>query len=93
ITAFAKLFTTLRFGIDWSELDFLSHADDLTVPVLLIHGDNDDTVPIETSIEFAAAAPGLVDFHTFEGAGHVQAWNWDQDRYDLLVKNFAKRIR
>jgi hypothetical protein len=93
ITMFAKLFTTLRFGVNWSELDFLSHADELTVPILLIHGDNDDTVPVETSIEFAAAAPELVEFHTFEGAGHVEAWNWDRSRYGLLVTNFAKRIR
>ena len=93
ITIFAKLFSSLRFGVDWSDLDFLSHADELTVPILLIHGDNDDTVPIETSIEFAAAAPALVEFHTFEGAGHAEAWNWDRQRYGQLVRNFGQRIR
>jgi len=92
ITAMAKLFTTLRFGVDWNELDFLSHASDITVPVLLIHGDADDTVPIETSIEFAAKAP-KVDLNTYEGVGHVAAWNWHPQEYETLVKEFIERVR
>ena len=79
-------------GIDWDELDFLSHAGELSVPILLIHGDDDDTVPIETSIEFAAASPGLVDLQIFENVGDVAAWNWDPERYESLISEFTKRF-
>ena len=93
ITATAKLFSTFRFGIDWRALDFLSHADDLTVPVLLIHSDIDDTVPIETSQEFARLAPELVEMHTFKDVDHVASWNSYTDEYEALFRDFLQRIR
>lgn len=93
ITAAAKFFSGLRFGVDWAALDFLSHADEMTVPILLFHGDTDDTVPIETSIEFADLAPDLVELHTFADAGHVQGWNYFTDEYEFLVTEFIERVR
>ena len=93
ITAAAKFFSALRFGVDWEALDFLSHADEMTVPILLFHGDTDDTVPIETSIEFADLAPDLVELHTFADAGHVQGWNYFTDEYEFLVTEFIERLR
>ena len=93
ITAAAKLWSSLRFGINWGAMDFLSHADELTVPVLLIHGDGDDTVPIETSLEFAEQAPGITELHTFPDAGHVQSWNYFRDEYESIVENFIERVR
>ena len=93
ITATAKFFSGLRFGVDWGALDFLSHADEMTVPILLFHGDTDDTVPIETSIEFANLAPELVELHTFAHAGHVQGWNYFTDEYEFLVTEFIERVR
>ncbi|HIF73132.1 MAG TPA: alpha/beta fold hydrolase [Dehalococcoidia bacterium] len=92
ITAIAKMLASMRFGIDWDELDFLSHADELTIPILLIHGDADDTVPIQTSIEFEAASPSLIDLQIFEKTGHVAAWNWDPERYESLISEFTKRF-
>lgn len=93
ITAVAKMFTNIRFGIDWAELDFLSRADELTVPVMLIHSDTDDTVPIETSIEFAAAAPDLVEMHTFKDISHVGSWNAYTEEYESLFRGFIERVR
>jgi len=93
ITAAAKFFASIRYGINWSDLDFLSHANEITVPVLLIHGDADDTVPIETSIEFAAAAPNLVELHTFENVEHVAAWNSSPEMYESLIKEFVDKVR
>ena len=93
ITSMAKLFASIRYGIDWSALDFLSHANEITVPTLLIHGDADDTVPIETSIEFAAANPDLIQFHKFRDTGHVAAWNKNPQLYESLVKEFVAKIR
>jgi hypothetical protein len=93
ITLFAKMFTESRFGIDWDALDFLSRADELAVPILLFHGDDDDTVPIETSVEFAAAAPSFIEFHTFKDVGHVKAWNSYPERYESLFRTFIERVR
>ncbi len=93
ITAAAKIFATLRFGVDWKALDYLSHADKLTVPVLLFHGEADDTVPVETSIEFAEAAPDIVELHTYKNVGHVEAWNYHPIEYREFLTEFIERVR
>ena len=51
--ALAKFIAGLRFGVDWGKLDYLDRADELSAPILLFHGDEDDIVPIETSDELA----------------------------------------
>jgi hypothetical protein len=93
ITLSAKTISAIRFGIDWDAVDFLGQASDLDVPILLFHGDEDDTVPIETSIEFAEALPTLVDMRTFEGAGHVMGWNLYQNEYESALAEFITGVR
>ncbi|MDA1280623.1 MAG: alpha/beta fold hydrolase, partial [Chloroflexi bacterium] len=93
ITRVAKFFAQIRFGIDWRALDYLSRVDEIDVPVLLIHGDTDDTVPVETSVRFAEKSPDLVDLHRFTEAGHVESWNYEPARYEQLLAEFVSRIR
>ena len=93
ITLAAKLISTVRFGVDWAGMDFLSRADELTVPILIFHGDADDTVPLETSQEFAEKIPGLVELHVYAGVNHVAAWNLFTDEYEGLVRAFIERVR
>lgn len=52
----------------------LLHASDKTAPVLMIHGDKDELVPIEHSIKMVAALEKTSAPHklvTVEGAGHA----------------------
>tara|TARA_Y100001934_G_scaffold47490_1_gene57469 strand:- start:5242 stop:6390 length:1149 start_codon:yes stop_codon:yes gene_type:complete len=93
ITAVAKTLASFRFGVDWGAIDYLSRADEIDVPVLLMHGEEDDTVPLETSIEFAEALPNLVEFHAYPEVGHVAIWNWHPDEYEELVTEFIERHR
>ena len=81
-----------RFGIDWGDLDYVAKADLLDIPVLVLHGNEDDTVPLEISERFAAARPDLVELEVFDGAGHVRSWNVDQDRYLEVVGEFLDRV-
>ncbi len=54
----------------WSETDFRDEMPSITVPVLIIHGSKDDTVPIEvTSKEDAKMLPNA-EFLVYEGAPH-----------------------
>jgi pimeloyl-ACP methyl ester carboxylesterase len=88
ITGWAKALATLRFGVDWGVLDQVDRADEFEVPILLFHGDEDDTIPIATSRRFAAARPDIVRFEVFPGAGHVESWNVDRDRYEGALREF-----
>ena len=37
----------VRIDPDWGDADALRHTDDLHLPILLFHGEDDDVVPIE----------------------------------------------
>ena len=92
LTAVAKAISSLRFDIDWRKLDYLGRVDELTAPVLLFHGDADDTVPVSTSDALAAARPDIVEYVRVAGVDHVRAWNTDPAAYDAAVRNFLRRL-
>ena len=90
--ATAKWLATLRYGADWKALDFLSRADELSMPMLLFHGDADTMVPVGTSEALAARRPDLVTFVKVEDAKHVGSWNKAPDRYEREVRDFLTRV-
>ena len=92
ISGWAKALAAVRFGIDWSELDHLAAADTFTVPILLFHGDADDTAPKGVSDAFAAARPDIVTYVQVEGAGHAVSWNSDPRRYERAVAAFVTEV-
>ncbi|MDP8958583.1 MAG: alpha/beta hydrolase, partial [Actinomycetota bacterium] len=61
-------------------------------PILLFHGEEDETVPIETSRALEAARPQLVTYVQVEGAGHIEAWNANPVAYEASVREFVKRV-
>lgn len=87
-----KAVSRYRFGVDWPALDYLRDVNRLSVPVLLIHGGSDDTVPIETSEALARARPDIVKYVTFPGAQHVTSWNLDPRRYDDTLRQFLEGV-
>ena len=61
-------------------------------PILLFHGDADRTVPVATSDRLAEVLPHLVTYVRIPGAGHVQGWNVDRERYVAAVRTFLTRV-
>ncbi|MDJ0960248.1 MAG: alpha/beta hydrolase [Acidimicrobiia bacterium] len=92
LTTVAKFIGALRFGVDWSELDYLDDIDRIDVPILVFHGTNDTTVPVDVSERLAETRPDLVTFLAFEGAEHVQSWNFDPARYDAAMRRFLDAL-
>ena len=88
LTAVGKRVAGSRFDIDWGELNYLKRADELAVPILLFHGDEDGTVPVETSDALASGRPDIVTYVRVAGAGHVRAWNVDPEAYQSAVGDF-----
>lgn len=87
-----KWVATLRFGVDWDAMDYLEDADRLDLPVLLIHGEDDTRVPIETSEELAALRPDIVSYRVYEDTSHASAWNVDSTRYERELREFLLRV-
>ena len=90
--AAGKLMATFRFGIDWKSLNYLQRASEFVVPVLLFHGDDDKTIPIETSEALAKVRPDIVQYIRVPQATHVRSWNMDPEKYEKIVREFLTRL-
>ncbi len=92
LAAGAKELATLRFDVDWRELDQVERADEFDVAVLLMHGELDATVPVASSDAFATARPDLVSYERFVGVDHVHLWNSDPIRYETALVGFLDQV-
>lgn len=80
---------SLRAGIDWQRMQHLDDPDIFTQPKLLIHGDADRTVPVELADALAEARPDIIRYLRVNGAGHVQAWNYDHEAVERELREFV----
>ena len=92
ITSTARIITEQRFDVEFDDMAYLEAVNQLTAPVLLFHGDNDDRIPVETSDEFAEARPDLVTYERVEDAKHVHAWNLNAERYESALESFLTLV-
>ncbi len=69
-------------------MDWVSRADELAVPILLIHSDDDEFVPSTPSRRLAAARPDLVTLVSSRGALHTKEWNVDSEAWEMAVARF-----
>lgn len=92
LAGWAKALAALRFGVDWNDFDHIATAETLTVPILLFHGDADDTVPKRVSDALADARRDLVTYIEVEGAGNARVWNSDPQRYERAVAAFLTEV-
>jgi alpha-beta hydrolase superfamily lysophospholipase len=86
------LATEWRYGVDFGDLNFAAHTEDLQTPILLLHGELDDPVPVAVADRFAAERPDLVMYERFPGAHHVRAWHADRARYESALGSFLDRV-
>ncbi len=92
LLAVGRWVTSLRIGVDFDAVDYVDRAGELDVPVLLLHGVDDTTVPHAISENLAAARPDLVEFHSIPDAEHIRAWNEDPEQYADTVAAFLTRV-
>jgi alpha-beta hydrolase superfamily lysophospholipase len=67
-----------EFVISFDKLDMVARADELTMPILVLHSEDDGFVPADASHALAEARPDLVTMPRFTGARHTKIWNYDQ---------------
>lgn len=87
-----RALTGLDTAVDFSGLDIVSRAAELTVPMLLLHSDDDGFVPSSGSHELAAARPDLVTFDPFTVARHTKLWNYDEARWTRAITDWANAL-
>ena len=78
--------------IDVARADWVTRAEELRHPMLLIHSDGDDFVPIGPAVALAARRPDLVRFERFGLARHCREWNHDPGRWERAVLAFLHSV-
>ncbi|MGO1265459.1 MAG: alpha/beta hydrolase [Microbacterium gubbeenense] len=66
------------------DMSYRAWASDFSVPVLILHGERDVSVPIGPSEALSTLRPYLVTLVRFD-AGHTLSWNSDTDRWTREV--------
>lgn len=74
--------------LDVARADWVRRADELRHPMLVIHSDGDDFVPVGPAVAVAARRPDLVRFERWTQARHCREWNNDPQRWERAVEQF-----
>lgn len=61
------------------------------LPILLLHGEDDQLVPCKMSHEIFNACASYKELQTFSGASHGMSYLEDPQRYEATVEAFLKR--
>ncbi len=90
IASFASPRATIQTALAWMHTDFRPELKNVDVPTLIVHGDADATVPIETSAEQAAKGITNSTFEVIKGAPHGLNVTHPKELNDLLI-SFLKK--
>ena len=90
---FLRLAATVFGGFSLKDADVLQAMSHVTLPVLLIHGEEDDIVPCRMSHMLYEHRHGYAELHTFPNAGHGLSYMADGPRYEQTVRDFIDRVR
>ncbi|MFB2581965.1 alpha/beta hydrolase family protein [Herbiconiux sp. P15] len=78
--------------LDLDRLDFVKRSDEVQVPVLILHSDDDGYVPSTGSRRLAEARPDLVTLVPFSVARHTKLWNYDRRTWNTAIAAFLERL-
>ena len=92
VSPFAALGARLYGGFRLTDADASEAVRHSSVPILLIHGEDDRFVPCRMGRMIAEANPDMIEFHTFPNAGHGLSYLVDRERYEAIVCSFLGRV-
>lgn len=84
---------SLKWAGQWIHFDRAEHAEKLACPLLVVHGTEDTTCPVEDGREIAQAAPEGT-FVPIDGAGHNDLWSDDAFRAQIsgAMRDFLANV-
>ena len=88
------LYMRLRYGIDYERIAPINHIQNADGKLLIVHGENDETVPLAQGRQLAAANPTHARLWVVPDKGHSDChlhpefWSHMDE---FLVENLAKR--
>ncbi|NIZ89777.1 alpha/beta hydrolase [Kineococcus rubinsiae] len=89
----ARRLVGLEGPLDLRLMDWVARAEELELPILLLHSDDDDYVPSGPSRRLAQARPDLVTYVASDRARHTKEWNVDPQGWERAVRDFVAAHR
>lgn len=86
------IFTGLAEPLDLERMDFVSRAQELNLPVLILHSDDDGFVPSTASRALAIARPDIVSYEEFKVARHTKLWNYDREKWGGAISRWIAAL-
>lgn len=89
VSSKASPIATIKTAESWADTDFRPELKNVTVPTLIVHGDEDKIVPIETAGHQAANGITNNQYHVISGAPHGLNVT-HADEFNRILINFLK---
>lgn len=90
IIPLASLYTEYKAGYNFYESSAVEQLKKNHLPMLFIHGAEDDFVPTEMVYEVYKASQGPKKLAIFPKAGHAKSYQSDPQRYQKIVLQFLQ---
>lgn len=90
IASHASPRATIQTALAWMNTDFREELKNVNVPTLIVHGDADETVPIETSADQAAKGIANNTYEIIKGAPHGLNITHSKELNEILI-SFLKK--
>jgi non-heme chloroperoxidase len=90
MAAHASPRATIETAKAWASTDFRGEMKNVTVPTLVIHGDSDKTVPIETSGDKAAKGIPHAEYEVIKNGPHGLNLT-HRDEVNTILENFLNK--
>lgn len=77
-------------AISFDRLDIVARAEELDLPILILHSDDDGLVPSDASHALQEARPDIVTMPRFSVARHTKLWNYDQMGWSSAITDWLR---
>lgn len=71
--------------VDVRRFDWIARADEISAPMLVLHGTEDTSSPFALAAHLQSLRPDLVTLESFD-ADHTMTWNSDPERWQQAVR-------
>lgn len=92
LVALSSKISKIRVGWKYKDVSPITTLPNVEIPILFIHGEEDDYVPTFMCNQMYLAKKGYKDIYVAPNAGHAEAYWKNKEEYEEKVDSFLRNI-